>query len=110
TTPWYSGVKRMIHCTAVEYCDSGKNTAENKNSGIIAMLTKSKSIHDRMYPAAARPAPANANARSTATGTASTAHHDSTSPSTTIVSRNTVEYIAPRISAHVISPTAMSRG
>src|SRR5580765_6762026 len=61
-----------------------------------------------MYVVHARPIDANVKPMSTAAGTASSAHHDGTSPNSSIVNRNTVEYIAPRINADAISPVAMS--
>ena len=39
TTPWYSGVNRIDDLQHVAYWLSGKNTPENRNSGIIAMFT-----------------------------------------------------------------------
>src|SRR5215510_12851769 len=54
------------------------------------------------------PRPANANPMSRPPGIARTAHGDATSPNNHIVTRNAVEYMVPRRSAHVVSPTATS--
>ena len=66
---------------------TGKNVAENRNIGIVASETYSKSCQLRMYVVSARQAPANAKPISSAAGSASTAHHDSTSPIAAITAR-----------------------
>ena len=71
---------RTTVATAPGYCEIGKNVAENRNMGMMARFTKSKSSHVRMNVVPAMPAPANANAMSSPPGIASTAHHDSTRP------------------------------
>ena len=63
-----------------------------------------------MKEVAAIPTAANANPISRAAGTAMIAHHDSTSPNAAMTIMNPIAYRPPRMSDHVISPTAMSTG
>ena len=66
---------------------TGKNVAENRNIGMVASETYSKSCQLRMYVVSARQAPANAKPISSAAGSASSAHQDSTSPIAAITPR-----------------------
>src|SRR5690349_802441 len=63
-----------------------------------------------MYVVQAVPIAANANPVSTTTGMVSTAHHDEIRPISSMTTTNETEYIEPRASAQVISPSATSAG
>ena len=48
TTPRYSGVTSITACSQAGNALSGKNVAENRNSGSVARVMYSKSCHERM--------------------------------------------------------------
>ena len=64
---------------------------ENRNIGRIASWTNSKSCQLRMNDVQAMPTAAKASPISIVAGRASSAHHDSISPMTSITSRNAAE-------------------
>src|SRR5690349_18921641 len=90
------------------YTLSGKNVAENRNSGTLTRVTYSKSCQLRMNVVAAMPAAAKANPVSSAEGSTPTAQGDLSRPITSITAVNANAYRAPRISAQRTCPSATS--
>ena len=91
TTPWYSGVTRMNACErggVLRDREERGREQEQRDDREVDVVEVEEGAHERggREPGAREPKPI-----STATGAARTAHHDSTSPNSTIVSRNTVE-------------------
>ena len=108
TTPRYSGVTSTSQRTASGYAVTGKNVAENRNSGSWARVILSKSCQDFMYVVSPMQTAANAKPISIAAGRASTAHHECSMPIRPMTTRNAAEYVPPRSCPQAISPRAMS--